>query len=126
MSESELGEPVGGSSEIGLKAHQADAATVKLLRPPSEGSVAGLLFGLATYVYWGLQPLYFKLVQQVPPAAMVAHRTTWCAVLMVLLITVLRQWRNFSRSLSKRLLCLLTFSSLMLATNWLFYIYSVV
>ncbi|HEV8070908.1 MAG TPA: EamA family transporter RarD [Planctomycetaceae bacterium] len=126
MTGQEMGETGGGGLALGLETSDATATAPQWPRPPAEKSIAGLLFGLATYTYWGFQPLYFKLVQQVPPAAMVAHRTTWCAVLMVLLLTMLRRWNDFSRSLSKRLLFLLTLSSLMLATNWLIYIASVV
>jgi chloramphenicol-sensitive protein RarD len=126
MAGRELGEAVGGSLAFGLETSDATAAAPQSPRSLDEKSIAGLLFGLATYTYWGFQPLYFKLVQQVPPAAMVAHRTTWCAVLMVLLLTVLRRWPDFSRALSKRLVFLLTLSSLMLATNWLIYLASVV
>jgi chloramphenicol-sensitive protein RarD len=126
MAGRELGEAVGGSLAFGLETSDATAAAPQSPRSLDEKSIAGLLFGLATYTYWGFQPLYFKLVHQVPPAAMVAHRTTWCAVLMVLLLTVLRRWPDFSRALSKRLVFLLTLSSLMLATNWLIYIASVV
>jgi chloramphenicol-sensitive protein RarD len=126
MTGQELGETVEGDLSVGLRAAAAGAPAASVRRPPDEKSVAGLLFGLATYAYWGFQPLYFKLVQQVPPALMVAHRTTWCAVLMVLLLTVLGRWGDFSRSLSRWLLFLLTLSSLMLVTNWLIYIASVV
>jgi chloramphenicol-sensitive protein RarD len=106
---------------------EATAPAVSERPVASERSVAGLLFGLATYVYWGFQPLYFKLVQSVPPAVLVAHRTAWCAIFMVLLLTALRSWGDFLRcAASKRLLLLLTCSSLLLATNWLIYIASVV
>jgi chloramphenicol-sensitive protein RarD len=125
MTGQELGEAVGDDRTVGIETSEATAAP-EVRRPSDDKSAAGLLFGLATYAYWGFQPLYFKLVQQVPPAAMVAHRTTWCAVLMVLLLTVLGRWGDFSRSLSRRLLFLLMLSSLMLATNWLIYIASVV
>jgi chloramphenicol-sensitive protein RarD len=121
MSEQQLSEPVGDGLVIGQEARTAEAA-----RPLSDQKVAGLVFGLATYLWWGLQPVYFKLLQTVPPAAMVAHRTAYCALLMVLVVTVLRRWPQFLGCLSKRLVLLLTCSSLLLATNWLFYIASVV
>jgi chloramphenicol-sensitive protein RarD len=131
MSHEESGESLVGGPEIApeIAAGTARADTANKAPPLTAGetSVAGLLFGLATYAYWGFQPLYFKLVQQVPPTAMVAHRTFWCAVLMVLVLTVLGRWPEFLQCLSsRRLLVLLTFSSLFLAVNWLIYIASVV
>jgi chloramphenicol-sensitive protein RarD len=127
MAGQELEETAGGNLAIGLGAAGADLATTAVSPPPSENSLAGLLFGLATYAYWGFQPLYFKLLQRVPPALMVAHRTTWCALLMVLLLTALGRWADLFRCVrSRRLLVLLTASSLLLATNWLIYIFGVV
>jgi chloramphenicol-sensitive protein RarD len=128
MAGHDLDETIVDGARIGPDAAQPDHRTIGAVLPtPDQTPVAGLLFGLATYAYWGFQPLYFKLVQQVPPAAMVAHRTTWCALLMVLLLTLLRRWADFFRSVSsKRLVVLLTCSSLLLATNWLIYIFGVV
>src|SRR5580700_3592432 len=113
--------------EIDERAATARGAIEATAPAVSERSVAGLLFGLATYVYWGFQPLYFKLVQSVPPTTMVAHRTTWAAVFMVVLLAALRRWTDFVRCLtSKRLVLLLACSSLLLGINWLIYIASVV
>jgi chloramphenicol-sensitive protein RarD len=127
MAEQDLGETAVGRPETAPETAHGAAANPAVPPAPNGISVAGVLFGLATYVYWGFQPLYFKLLKQVPPAAMVAHRTFWCAVLMVLVITVLGRWSEFRRCLSsRRLLVLLSLSSLFLATNWLIYIASVV
>jgi len=126
MGEHEPGETAAGGIEVRLEAAAGAAPASERPRPSDESSIAGLLFGVATYAWWGLQPVYFKLMQQVPPAAMVAHRTTWCALLMVLVLTALRQWPHFFSCLSKRLILLLMCSALLLATNWLFYIVSVV
>jgi chloramphenicol-sensitive protein RarD len=126
MAGQELGETSRGNLAFGLETAAQDRAPAAVPPSPTENSLAGLLFGLATYAYWGFQPLYFKLLQGVPPADMVAHRTTWCAVLMVLVLTVLARWPDFFRSLSKRLLLLLTCSAFFLAVNWLIYIASVV
>ena len=46
----------------------------------NESTSLGLFYGLAAYIYWGLQPLYFKYISTVPAAALVAHRTISCAV----------------------------------------------
>jgi chloramphenicol-sensitive protein RarD len=125
-----MGQEPGTTVAGGVDAERGTAARMPSAPPPtraSQTSVTGLLFGLATYVYWGFQPLYFKLVQSVPPTTMVAHRTTWAAVFMVVLLAALRRWTDFVRCLtSKRLVLLLACSSLLLGINWLIYIASVV
>jgi chloramphenicol-sensitive protein RarD len=126
MAEHVSDEPVAGRSALAIEPVAVDGPVVGQLQPRVATSTAGLLFGLAAYGYWGLQPLYFKLVRQVPPADLVAHRTVWCAVLLVIVITALGRWSDFLRCLSsKRLVGLLMISSLLLASNWLLYIVSV-
>jgi chloramphenicol-sensitive protein RarD len=115
----------GSTSDLGDAVAQT-APDVDVPRP-NENSSAGLMFGLAAYTYWGLQPLYFKYIKTVPAAALVAHRTISCAVFLLIFITVLRRWPAFLKCVSnKRLVALLTTSSLLLAGNWLIYIASVV
>jgi chloramphenicol-sensitive protein RarD len=103
-----------------------ESAPVDVQRP-NENLSLGLIYGLAAYTYWGLQPLYFKYIKTVPAAALVAHRTISCAVFLLIFISVLRRWPAFWKCVSsKRLLALLTASSLLLAGNWLIYVASVV
>jgi chloramphenicol-sensitive protein RarD len=109
-----------------LSTSRAGALAEGTLPPAREKPAAGLLFGLAAYGYWGLMPVYFKAVQEVPPGKLLAHRVVWCAPLMVLALTLLRRWPDFIRCLSsRRLRGLLTVSSLLIATNWLLYILGV-
>ncbi len=95
-------------------------------QPQDEIPTAGLLFGLAAYAWWGLQPIYFKAMKDVPPTVLLAHRTIWCAVFLVLLLSVLGRWADFRRCLkSRRLVALLATSSVLLAVNWLLFIVGV-
>ena len=40
-------------------------------------SPAGLVYGLAAYGLWGLMPLYFRVVKDVNPLELLAHRVVW-------------------------------------------------
>jgi chloramphenicol-sensitive protein RarD len=94
--------------------------------PKDEIPTDGLLFGLAAYGWWGLQPIYFKAMKEVPPTVLLAHRTIWCAVFLVLSLSALQRWPDFLRCLkSKRLVVLLATSSVLLAANWLLFIVGV-
>jgi chloramphenicol-sensitive protein RarD len=114
-------------SELGDDAEAVGTtATAETPRPTGETTGAGLLFGLAAYSWWGLQPLYFKAMKDVPPTVLLAHRTIWCAVFLFFLLSVLRRWADFRRCLkSKRLVALLATSSVLLAINWLLFIIGV-
>ena len=59
------------------------------LRPAGKKAAGGLLFGLVAYGYWGLMPVYFVAVREVPSGELLAHRIVWCALLMVLVLVAL-------------------------------------
>ena len=87
---------------------------------------SGLLYGLAAYGLWGLMPLYFRLVGQVSPAEVLAHRIVWSVLLLAVILTVWRRWPDLMAILrSGRMVRLLLVSALLVATNWLVYIYGV-
>jgi chloramphenicol-sensitive protein RarD len=86
----------------------------------------GLLYGLAAYGWWGLVPLYFNAIADLPPEEVLAHRIVWSLVFLGLLLQYGRRWREVGRCFRTRavLLALLT-STLLIAVNWYCYIYAV-
>jgi chloramphenicol-sensitive protein RarD len=87
---------------------------------------AGVIFGLAAYGAWGLVPLYFGSVAHVPPLQVLAHRVIWSVLLLVLLLAYRRRlgqvWRVAS---SPKVLGVLMVTTLLIATNWYVFIWSV-
>ena len=87
---------------------------------------AGLLFGLVAYGLWGILPIYFKLLQSVPPVDIVAHRIVWSLLALGLLVTGMRAWDQVRVALRhRRTLVMLTISALLIGANWLLYIYAI-
>jgi chloramphenicol-sensitive protein RarD len=81
---------------------------------------------LAAYGLWGLMPLYFRLVGSVAPIEILAHRIIWSVVLVALILTVWRRWPDLRSTFrSGRSVRLLLVSALLVAANWLVYIYGV-
>jgi chloramphenicol-sensitive protein RarD len=90
------------------------------------GSHYGILYGIAAYGSWGIIPLYFKTVASVSPVEVLAHRAVWSFALLAVLVTLLRRWKELWWELhSRRLLLMLTLSTLFIAVNWLTFIYAV-
>lgn len=86
----------------------------------------GVLYALAAYGVWGLFPLYWKLLDQVSPVQLIAHRIIWSAVLLVVIISAQRGWKRLARdSRSRRNLTIYGFASLFLTGNWLVYVWAV-
>jgi chloramphenicol-sensitive protein RarD len=86
----------------------------------------GIIYGIAAYGSWGFIPLYFKVVAHVAPAEIVAHRAVWSFAVLAVLVAVLGRWGELRRELrSGKLLVLLGLSTLLIAANWLLFIYAV-
>jgi chloramphenicol-sensitive protein RarD len=86
----------------------------------------GVIYGLCAYFCWGFFPVYFKLVKAVPPLEMVAHRIVWSLAFLLVLITWKGAWQEMLSILRKpKHVGVLLASTLLLATNWLVFIYAV-
>ncbi|MBD9482902.1 EamA family transporter RarD [Pseudomonas sp. PDM14] len=86
----------------------------------------GYLLGIVAYVIWGLFPLYFKAIAAVPAVEIIVHRVLWSALFGALLLMLWKHpgwWREL-RSNPRRL-AVLTGSGLLIAANWLVYVWAV-
>jgi chloramphenicol-sensitive protein RarD len=87
---------------------------------------AGLLYGLAAYGWWGLVPLYFKAVADLPAVEILAQRIVWSVAFLAMVLAWARRWQDVARCFrDRRLLLTLLGSTVLIALNWLAYIYSV-
>lgn len=85
----------------------------------------GLFASLAAYTAWGFLPLYFRVLDHIPPDEMLAHRIIWSLVTGFVLLTVAQRWNELVNSLTLKKLFWLTISALLIGLNWLTYIWSV-
>lgn len=86
---------------------------------------AGVLYGLAAYLSWGVAPLYFKIVvARAPSLEVVAHRVLWSAVFLVGLVIFRGQWPALRRVLfaSPRVLAVLVATTSLISVNWFVFI----
>lgn len=91
----------------------------------SEGT-KGLFFGFGAYGFWGLLPLYFALLAPAGSVEVVANRVVWSLLFCAALLTYTRSWRGFMTAVSdRRTLGTLTVAALLIATNWLTFVYGV-
>lgn len=94
--------------------------------PEDRQTLAGCLYAVAAYLLWGVSPLYFKAVGQVPPEQVLAHRIVWSLVLLLVLVTLARRWSGLRASLRQpRTLALLAGSTLLVSVNWFIFIWAV-
>lgn len=88
---------------------------------------AGVGLGLGAYLMWGFLPLYFKAIDSVAPTETVAQRVLWSLILLAMLIVARRRWSALVAALrNPKAMRLLLVSALLIAGNWLLYIWAVV
>lgn len=87
---------------------------------------AGLAYGLAAYGFWGLVPIYFKAVAAVPALEVLAHRVVWSVVVLALVLSVQRRWREVWAVLrDRRTLGVLAVTTVLVGGNWYIFIWAV-
>jgi chloramphenicol-sensitive protein RarD len=88
---------------------------------------AGLLAGIGAYGTWGLIPGYFKAVAAAPPLELLAHRVVWALILLLVLLKQQGRLGELREALRPgRTLVMLSASTVLIAINWLVYIWAVV
>ena len=86
----------------------------------------GIVYAALAYVAWGLFPLYFRQVAQVPSLEVVMHRTLWSLVFVFAVLAVRRQWAWMAAVLRQpRVLGAFALSAVLLSANWLTYVWAV-
>jgi len=86
----------------------------------------GVMFGLTAYFIWGSFPVFFKALGGATPLEIVCHRIFWSAVFLLGLVTLRRQFAQLRRTAKEPgVLLTLCGSTLLIATNWLVFIYAV-
>jgi chloramphenicol-sensitive protein RarD len=87
---------------------------------------AGVLYGVAAYGLWGVFPLYFRAIRQVPPLEIVCHRVIWSLAFLLVLMSLRGGWRATRAALrSRRNVVTLGATTLLIAGNWLVFIWAV-
>ncbi|KEY59234.1 EamA family transporter RarD [Serratia sp. DD3] len=86
----------------------------------------GILFALAAYFIWGIAPVYFKLIQQVPADEILTHRVIWSFLFMLVLISLGRHWPKVRAACrNPKKLLLLAVTAVLVGGNWLLFIWAV-
>jgi len=96
------------------------------MRAMNRDSSKGVIYAALAYAAWGLFPLYFKQLAGVPSLEVVAHRTVWCMVFMLIVLAVLKRWAWLGPLLRQpKVLGAFALSALLLSANWLTYVWAV-
>ena len=92
--------------------------------------LVGVLSAAGAYLLWGLLPVYWKQLSQVPAYEILAHRIIWSCVFMVVVLLATRGIRQFCSETADigrkpKKLVGLVIAALIISANWLIYIWAV-
>jgi chloramphenicol-sensitive protein RarD len=90
-----------------------------------ERNRSGILAALSAFFLWGILPIFWKLLDFLPPTTIVAQRTVWSLFLVLGILF----WRREGKALwdglrSPRVLGWHLLSGCLLASNWLLYVWA--
>ena len=87
-------------------------------------STRGLLAAALCYAIWGVTPIFYKALANVPPLEVMAHRTVWSVVSFVAVLAALRKLGSVAYLLTRRLRRT-ALAGLAIGTNWFLFIFAV-
>jgi chloramphenicol-sensitive protein RarD len=86
----------------------------------------GLIYGILAYTLWGVLPLYWHMLSDIPASEILVYRIIWSLVFLAVILSLKRQWSWVKPFLSQpktiRIICL---SAVLLAFNWFIYIWAI-
>lgn len=86
----------------------------------------GITSAIAAYTVWGIVPVFWKQITDIPPWETLAHRVVWSMLFMVGWLAASRQIPALLQALGQlRALRLLIVSGLVIGINWGIYIYAI-
>jgi chloramphenicol-sensitive protein RarD len=86
----------------------------------------GIILTLSAYIFWGLHPIYWKLLQNVPSEEIVSHRILWSLIFFIVIISAKKDWINLKNKLINEKNKLIMFiPALLIGSNWTMYIWAV-
>jgi chloramphenicol-sensitive protein RarD len=86
----------------------------------------GVWYAVCAYVCWGLFPIYWKQLDQVPALQLIGHRILWSFVMLAAIIGTTRQWQAFRRaSFNTSVLRVYTVAAALVTVNWFTFVWAV-
>lgn len=86
----------------------------------------GIIAMIGACTVWGLSPLYYKQLSDVPPPELLSHRTLWSVILFGLILTLQGRLREiFAVFRNGAVLRMVALASVMISANWFIFILSI-
>ncbi len=86
----------------------------------------GIIMAISAYIFWGLHPIYWKLLKNVPSVEILSHRILWSLIFFIIIISFRKEWKDLKNKLKNNNNKLLLFlPAFLIGSNWALYIWAV-
>jgi chloramphenicol-sensitive protein RarD len=86
----------------------------------------GIISAFGAYLIWGLFPIYWKLIQQVPATQLIGHRIIWSFVLLSFFLLITGRSKDLYALVSGRRVTGIYFvAAVLIGFNWFIYVWAV-
>jgi chloramphenicol-sensitive protein RarD len=86
----------------------------------------GILAGISAYTLWGLFPIYWRWLEQVPAIEILGNRMVWSFAFVAILLTMQKDWHWLGETWrNRRTMLTYTLAAILLSFNWFTYIWAV-
>ncbi len=86
----------------------------------------GIILTVCAYTFWGISPIFWKLLEAVPAKEILCHRIVWSLIFTIFLMTFRKHW-EWIRKIRSNPGILISFfaTALFLSVNWYVFIWAV-
>ncbi len=90
----------------------------------------GIISAISAYFLWGVLPVYWKLIHDVPATEVLAHRIIWSLVFMLIVLVVTKGMGSFIAECrqilaSRKQIVGVIMTAILISVNWCTYIWAV-
>lgn len=86
----------------------------------------GIWFAAGAYIIWGLFPIYWKQLHNVPALQLVGNRIVWSFLLLFGIVFFTKQFQSFkAEAFSWRVIGMYSIAAVLIGVNWLTYVWAV-
>jgi len=86
----------------------------------------GTIYAILAFTFWGMVPIYFKLVSHVDAFEILIHRILWSVIFLFIIITITKSFKNLTVIFNdNKKIKILFISAILVSANWLTFIWAI-
>jgi len=91
-----------------------------------QDSLPGVGYASAAFLIWGLSPIYWKVLRNIPAFEIIMHRVIWSFIFLIIILVFQKRLNELIAALKNRRTFLILFpTTILLGFNWFIYIWAV-